>query len=114
MATTMTIAETTVTVGLPPEEAHKKWLEWTSKGGPGMPRGGSEEVKTGQLPTELQNAESGTSYFEPGPSNGTSVRMQLRYNRDAVEKEGLGPNWVEQRINLYLTRFKNCAEGRPA
>ena len=31
-----------------------------------------------------------------------------------LEKAGQGPDWVEKRINLYLTRFKNFAEGRPA
>ena len=40
--------------------------------------------------------------------------MELRYNPQALEQAGKGPDWVEQRINLYLTRFKNFAEGRPA
>jgi hypothetical protein len=75
---------------------------------------GGKDVSTAHLPEELRKAEAGTAAFEPGHNGGTDVRMQLRYNREALEKAGQGPDWVEKRINLYLTRFKNFAEGRPA
>jgi hypothetical protein len=117
MATTMTLAESSVDVGLPPDTTHAKWLEWTKEGGPGdgQKTGTASEALTAkQLPEELRNAERGTASFEPGPSGATRVRMQLRYNRDVIEKEGMGPDWVEKRISLYLQRFRNFAEGRPA
>jgi len=76
--------------------------------------GKSQDISAAKLPEELQKAEAGTAYFEPGSKGGTDVRMHLRYNREALEKSGQGPDWVEKRINLYLTRFKNFAEGRPA
>jgi hypothetical protein len=117
MAITMTIAESSVDVKIPPEKAHAKWLEWTKEGGPGMGQKGggqSEEVSGKQLPEELRNAERGTASFEPGSADGTRVHMQLRYNPDVVKKEGMAPDWVEKRIGLYLQRFKNFAEGRPA
>jgi len=117
MATTMSIAESSVQVGIPPEKARAKWTEWTKEGGPGMGLkvgDKSQDVATGSLPEELRKAEAGTAYFEPGQKGATEVRMQLRYNRDGLEKAGQGPDWVEKRINLYLTRFKNFAEGRSA
>ncbi|TMG31427.1 MAG: hypothetical protein E6H93_06625 [Chloroflexi bacterium] len=117
MATTMSMAESSVQVGIPPEKAREKWNAWTKEGGPGMGikfEGKSQDVPAAKLPAELQKAEAGTAYFEPGSKGGTEVRMQLRYNREGLEKAGQGPDWVEQRINLYLTRFKNFAEGRPA
>ena len=117
MATTMSMAESAVQVGLPPEKAREKWNDWTKEGGPGMgiqAGGKGQDISKGKLPDELKNAEAGTAYFEPGDNKGTEVRMQLRYNREALEKAGQGPDWVEKRINLYLTRFKNFAEGRPA
>ena len=117
MATTMSMAESSVQVGIPPEKARAKWNEWTKEGGPGMGlklEGKSQEIGTGKLPEELRQAEAGTAYFEPGTKGGTEVRMQLRYNPQGLEKAGQGPDWVEKRINLYLTRFKNFAEGRPA
>jgi len=115
MATTMSMAESALEVGIPPEKAREKWTEWTKEGGPGMGLkmgGKSQDVAAAQLPEELRKAEAGTAYFEPGQKDGTEVRMQLRYNREALEKAGQGPDWVQQRINLYLTRFKNFAEGR--
>ena len=117
MATTMSMADSAVQVGIPPEKARQKWNEWTKEGGPGNNiklEGKSQDIAAGKLPEELRKAEAGTAYFEPGSKGGTEVRMQLRYNREALEKAGQGPEWVEQRINLYLTRFKNFAEGRPA
>jgi len=117
MATTMSIAESSVQVGTPPEKAREKWNEWTKEGGPGMgltSGGRSQDVSAAKLPEELRKAEAGTAYFEPGDQGGTEGRMQLGYNREALEKAGQGPDWVEKRINLYLTRFKNFAEGRPA
>ena len=117
MATVLTMAESSVEVGLPAEKTHAKWIEWTKEGGPGMPqaaKGQGQDISPLQLPEELRKAERGTSYFEPGKAGGTEVRMQLRYNRDVIEKEGLGPDWVEKRIALYLQRFKNFAEGRAA
>ena len=117
MATTLTTAETTIDLGIPPDKAHQKWLEWTKEGGPGMGLklgSQSEEVPTNQLPQELRDAERGIASFDPGSSGGTQVRMQLRYNREVIEKERMAPDWVEQRIRLYLQRFKNFAEGRQA
>ena len=117
MATTMSMAQSAVQVGIPPEKARQKWTDWTTEGGPGMGLqvgGKSQDVKTAGLPEELRNAEAGTAFFEPGDKGGTEVRMQLRYNREGLEKAGQGPDWVEKRINLYLTRFKNFAEGREA
>jgi hypothetical protein len=116
MATTMTMAESSVQVGIPPDQARQKWTEWTKEGGPGMglQTGKSQDVSAEKLPEELRKAEAGTAFFEPGGKDGTEVRMQLRYNREGLEKAGQGPEWVENRINLYLTRFKNFAEGRPA
>jgi len=109
------MAEGSVTVGIPTERAREKWTEWTKEGGPGMGLemvGKSHDVAAAEVPEGLRNAEAGTAYFEPGQKDGTEVRMQLRYNREALEKAGQGPDWVEKRINLYLTRFKNFAEGR--
>jgi hypothetical protein len=116
MATTMSMAESAVQIGIPPEKARQKWNDWTKEGGPGMglTSAKSQDVKGQQLPEELRNAEAGTAFFEPGKDGGTDVRMQLRYNPQALEKAGQGPDWVEKRINLYLTRFKNFAEGRSA
>ena len=117
MATTMSMAESSVQVGIPPEKARAKWNEWTKEGGPGMGlklEGKSQDIAAGKLPEDLSKAEAGTAYFEPGTKGGTEVRMQLRYNPQGLEKTGQGPDWVEKRINLYLTRFKNFAEGRPA
>ena len=116
MATTMSMAQSAVQVGIPPDKARQKWTEWTKEGGPGMGLqvGKSQEVSAEKLPEELRKAEAGTAFFEPGDKGGTEVRMQLRYNREGLEKAGQGPDWVEKRINLYLTRFKNFAEGRNA
>ena len=114
MATTMQTAESSVDVKIPPKEAHEKWLQWTGEGGPGMPQGGSEAINVGKMDDEMAKAEKGTCYFEPGSSGGTKVRMQLRFNPDVVRQEGLKEDWVEGRINLYLSRFKNFAEGRAA
>jgi hypothetical protein len=117
MATTMTLAESSIELGIPPDKAHAKWLEWTKEGGPGMGLkfgSSSEEISAQQLPEELRNAERGTASFEPGESGGSRVRVQLRYNRDVIEKEKMAPDWVDKRISLYLQRFKNFAEGRQA
>jgi hypothetical protein len=117
MATTMSMAQSSVEVGLPADKVRKKWDEWTKEGGPGMGMstgGGGKDVSAQALPEELRKAEAGMAYFEPGKNGGTDVRMEIRYNREALEKAGQGPDWVEKRINLYLTRFKNFAEGRPA
>ena len=116
MATTMSMAQSSVEIGNPPEKVRQKWTEWTKEGGPGMgiQSGGQSDVSAKQLPEELRSAEAGTAHFEKGKDGGTSVRMELRYNPQALEQAGKGPDWVEQRIDLYLTRFKNFAEGRPA
>jgi len=114
MATEMQTAESSVDVKLPPEEAHKKWLEWTGEGGPGMPQGTSEKVGGAQISPELSKVEAGTANFDPSDDDGTKVRMQMRYNPSVIEQEGLRPEWVEQRITRYLSRFKNFAEGKPA
>jgi hypothetical protein len=114
MATTMQTAESSVEVKMPPEQVHKKWLEWTGEGGPGMPQGGSAEVDTGKMDPELQKSEKGMAYFEPGGEGATKVRMQLRFNPEVIKNEGLDQDWVSRRINLYLSRFKNFAEGRAA
>jgi hypothetical protein len=117
MATTMTLAQSSIELGIAPDKAHAKWLEWTKEGGPGMGLkfgSSSEEVTSKQLPEELREAERGTVSFEPGSSGGSRVQLQLRYNRDVIAKEKMAPDWVEKRISLYLQRFKNFAEGRPA
>jgi hypothetical protein len=114
MATTMQTAESSVEVQMPPEQAHKKWLEWTGEGGPGMPQAGAQEVDTSKMDPELKKSEKGMAYFEPGSGGATRLRMQLRFNPDVVKKEGLDEDWVSRRINLYLSRFKNFAEGRAA
>ena len=113
MATTMSMAQGSVEVQLPPEKAREKWNEWTKEGGPGMgiTSGGKGDQ---QLPAGLTDKEAGTAYFDKGSNGSTKVRMELRYNPHAVEKAGMGPDWVDQRINLYLTRFKNFAEGGKA
>lgn len=113
MSTTMTMAESSVEVKLPADKAREKWNEWTKEGGPGMgiTSGGNGGQ---QLPENLVKSEAGTAYFEKGSNGSTNVRMQLRYNPNELEKAGQGPEWVEQRINLYLTRFKNFAEGGKA
>src|SRR5947199_9135319 len=93
MATTMSIAESAVQVGIPPEKAREKWTEWTKEGGPGMGLkmgGKSQDVAAAQLPEELRKAEAGTAYVEPGQKDGAEVRRQLSYNRAAVEKEDKG------------------------
>jgi hypothetical protein len=114
MATAMQTAESEVEVKLPAEQAHKKWLEWTGEGGPGMPQGKSEQVDGGKVAPEMANSEKGNIYFEPGSAGGTKLRMQLRFNPDVVKNEGLDQDWVERRVTLYLSRFKNFAEGKPA
>ena len=111
MASVMTAAQSSVEVGIPPEKAKEKWTEWTKQGGPGMSQG---DEKTGKIPAELTKVEQGMAYFEPGSNGNSRVRMELRYNPDALKREGLDEQWVEKRINLYLTRFKNFAEGRKA
>jgi uncharacterized membrane protein len=112
MATTMSMAESSVEVGLPADKVREKWDQWTKEGGPGM---GSSGGQSGQgLPEGLKNTEAGTAYFDKGSNGSTNVRMQLRYNPNELEKAGQSPDWVEQRINLYLTRFKNFAEGGKA
>ena len=113
MATAMRTAESAVEVTLPPDQAHKKWLEWTGEGGPGMPQGSSEQVQAGQVDAQRDKAEKGNCYFEAG-DRGTKVRMQLRFNPDVIQKEGLDADWVERRVSMYLNRFKNFAEGKPA
>ena len=117
MATTMSMAESSVDVGRPSDKTQAKWHEWTKEGGPGMggqqSGGKSADVKTAQLPEELRKTEAGTCYFE-GSNGTTKVRMQLRYNPNVLQKEGIKTDWVEKRISLYLQRFKNFAEGRPA
>jgi hypothetical protein len=113
MATTMSMAESSVEVGLPTDKVREKWDQWTKEGGPGM--GSTSGGQRGQaVPEGLKNTEAGTAYFDKGSNGSTNVRMQLRYNPNELEKAGQGPDWVEQRINLYLTRFKNFAEGRSA
>ena len=95
MATTMSMAQSAVQVGIPPEKARQKWTDWTKEGGPGMGLqvgGKSEDVKTATLPEELRNAEAGSAFFEPGDKGGTEVRLQLRYNREGLEKAGQGPD----------------------
>src|SRR5437764_14873432 len=76
MATTMSIAESAVQVGIPPEKAREKWTEWTQEGGPGMglkTGGKSQGGAAAQLPEELRKAEAGTAYFEPGQNDRTAV-----------------------------------------
>jgi hypothetical protein len=111
MSSVMTAAQGSVEVGIPPDKAKEKWTEWTKQGGPGMSQGGD---KSGNIPAELAKVEQGMAYFEPGTNGNSRVRMELKVNPDALKKEGLDQDWVEKRINLYLTRFKNFAEGRPA
>jgi hypothetical protein len=110
----MTSAESSVEVGLPPDQTHRKWLEWTGEGGPGTGGSRSTEVTAEKLPSGLSSAEKGNCYFDAADGGKTRVRMQLRYNQGVIEKEGLAPDWVDQRIKLYLSRFKNFAEGRRA
>lgn len=108
MAATMSMAQGAVEVKLPADKAREKWNEWTKEGGPGMGKGGQE------IPQELKTSEAGTAHFDKGSNGSTNVRMELRYNPSELEKAGKGPEWVDQRINLYLTRFKNFAEGGKA
>ena len=113
MAITMQTADSSVEVQLPPEEAHKKWLAWTGKGGPGMPQGTSEGVTADQI-AGLEMIEQGTCHFEPGRSGGSRAHMELRYNPAVIQEEGLEPGWLERRMAQYLERFKKYAEGRQA
>jgi hypothetical protein len=105
------MAESSVEVGLPSDKTQAKWQEWTKEGGPGM--GKTADVKSGQLPEDLRKVEAGTCYFE-GANGTTKVRMQLKFNPEVLQKEGIASDWMEKRISLYLQRFKNFAEGRPA
>src|SRR5436305_15249190 len=103
MATTMSMAQSAVQVGIPPEKARRKWKEWTKEGGPGMGLkvgGKSEDVATGNLPEELQHAAAGTAVFEPGDKRRSQVGAQLRYNRDVLDKSGQGPDSGERRDSL--------------
>jgi hypothetical protein len=79
-----------------------------------MPQGGSEEVDAVKMDPEMKNSEKGMAYFEPGGEGATKVRMELRFNPEVIKQEGLDQDWVSRRINLYLSRFKNYAEGRAA
>ena len=60
MATTMSMAQSAVQVGIPPDKARQKWTEWTKKGGPGMGLqvGKSQEVAADKLPEELSGGQS--------------------------------------------------------
>ena len=111
MSSVLTAAQSSVEVGIPPEKAKEKWTEWTKQGGPGMSQGGG---KGAEIPAELTKIEQGMAYFEKGSNGNTRVRMELKYNPDGLKQQGLDEEWVEKRVNLYLTRFKNFAEGRPA
>jgi hypothetical protein len=116
MATTMSMAQGSVEVGLPPEKVREKWTQWTKEGAPGnaISGGQSQKVSAEQLPEELRNSEAGMAHFDKGVKGGTSVRMELRYNPQGLEKAGKDHEWIEKRIELYLTRFKNFAEGHSA
>ena len=114
MAITMQTADRSMEVQLPPEAAHKKWLEWTGKGGPGMPQGSQEPVSGDQVGAGLESVEQGMANFEPAGSGATRVHMQLRFNESAMQEHKLEPDWMHRRMDQYLERFKNFAEGKPA
>src|SRR5256885_15937793 len=103
MATTMSMAQSAVQVGIPPEKARQKWTDWTTEGGPGMGLqvgGKSEDVATAKLPEELRNAEAGTALFEPRDKGGTEGRPQVSYNPEGPGKARHGPARGEKRIKL--------------
>src|SRR2546430_16671393 len=104
MAITMQTAESTIEVKLPAEEAHKKWMEWTGKGGPGMPQGDSEQVSGRDLGAGLEKIEQGACEFEPAGDGTTMVRMRLRHNPTGYVRQGLVGVWIQWRHVLYLQR----------
>lgn len=109
----MESAQGSIEVGLPLSEAHQKWQEWTGEGGEGARASGgsaSEEIPNSNLPG-LDHGEKGTAYFHD-LGNASRITMELRYNPEVAQKEGLTPEWFGHRINQYLGRYQNFAEGK--
>jgi hypothetical protein len=108
-------AKHSVEVPLPVEEAHAKWLAWVGERVGSQQGSGeqvSEEVDRDQLPAQPAEADKGTVYFNSLGEDSTRVTLQIRYNPDAVKEAGLAPDYVGQRISLYLQRYSDFAQGR--
>ena len=101
----MEIARRSIDVALTPDIAHERWLRFTGQGG--SPGASAAEVPGSTLPDEI---DKGKVYFGDEEAGSTRVTMELRYNPRAVQEAGLTEDWVGQRLELYLRRFKEQAE----
>ena len=98
-----------VDVKAPLEEAHRRWLDFVggSQSASSPSSGTSAQVPPGKLPTEV---EAGKVYFNEEASDATRLTMELQYNPQVLQEQDLTPDWIEKRIELYLTRFKDEIE----
>ena len=103
-------AQGSIEVGLPLSEAHKKWQEFTGEGSPGSAPAAGGDISEQVPSTKLGDGEKGTAYFHD-LGDGSRITMELRYNQDIAQKEGLSPDWFTKRINQYLDRYQNFAQG---
>ena len=101
----MEIARRSITVKLSPDSAHESWLRFAGQGG--STGGDAADVPAAKLPDEI---EKGRVYFGDDEAGSTRVTMELQYNPRAVQEAGLTDDWVSQRVELYLKRFKEQAE----
>lgn len=98
----MEIAQSSIVVDLPVEEAHREWLSFT---GNGETQGSSaEEGVSSQI---SQQTESGRVLFAEETPGATRVTMELRFNPQAVKDAGRAEDWVSRRIDIYLRRFRD-------
>ncbi|MFN2594979.1 MAG: hypothetical protein ABR579_08855 [Actinomycetota bacterium] len=70
----------------------------------------SQDIPNSDLPG-LDHGEKGTAYFHD-LGDSSRITMELRYNPDVAKQEGLTPDWFGHRINQYLGRYQNFAEGK--
>ena len=101
----MEIARRSIKVKLSPDAAHERWLRFAGQGG--SSGADAAEVPPAKLPDEV---EKGRVYFGEDEAGSTRVTMELQYNPRAVQEAGLTDDWVSQRVELYLRRFKEQAE----
>jgi hypothetical protein len=98
----MEIAQGSIVVDLPVEEAHREWLRFT---GHGETQGPSDE---GESNSEIfEETESGRATFAEETPGATRVTMELRFNPQAVRDAGRAEDWVSRRIDIYLSRFRD-------
>ena len=101
----MEIARRSITVKLSLDSAYESWLRFAGQGG--STGGDAADVPAAKLPDEI---EKGRVYFGDDEAGSTRVTMELQYNPRAVQEAGLTDDWVSQRVELYLKRFKEQAE----